>query len=507
MRGRRAWVNRRAVWESSGMRIQVIDAGVRVEAEPDTFVLQHDRWNDWWKYQTQYWVTYVDERAHSVDIGQVKIALLQQTEAAPALPVAFTARPDGIFSVGQDVSYYENLRSLGEVKASWFLNALGDIALDTDTRRTVIGLDVTTESLLRSVPIETVRGQFARIAKGGARLTDYNFRFTRPAAADKGGVEVSFRVEPESRPPSNIHVLIGRNGAGKSTLLGDILDAFRHRSNLGAKIASVVSVSFSAFDSFGVEDTRIDRNLRPAHYIGLKKPKPDPSGPQDLKSDVELAKELRDSLLECVRGPRRERLVQAIEILENDPIFAEAGLSDMLKQTDVDVDMVADPYSRLSSGHKIVLLTTTRLVETTEEKTLVLIDEPEAHLHPPLLSAFVRALSDLLANRNGLAIVATHSPVVLQEVPTDCVWKISRSGRETSVSRPSLETFGENVGTLTHEVFGLEVRGTGFYRMLTEIAMDSFDYDSALAKIHGQLGQEGRAILRAQMLLARKQEL
>lgn len=59
-------------------------------------------------------------------------------------------------------------------------------------------------------------------------------------------------------------------------------------------------------------------------------------------------------------------------------------------------------------------------------KTLVLIDEPESHLHPPLLSAFIRALSDLLLDRNGLSIIATHSPVVLQEVPKRCVWKINR---------------------------------------------------------------------------------
>ena len=37
-------------------------------------------------------------------------------------------------------------------------------------------------------------------------------------------------------------------------------------------------------------------------------------------------------------------------------------------------------FKDLSSGHKIVLLTLTRLVEKVEEKTLVLIDEPEAHL-------------------------------------------------------------------------------------------------------------------------------
>lgn len=45
------------------------------------------------------------------------------------------------------------------------------------------------------------------------------------------------------------------------------------------------------------------------------------------------------------------------------------------------------------------------------------MDEPEEHLHPPLVAAFIRALSNLLTYRNGVGIVATHSPVIVQEVP------------------------------------------------------------------------------------------
>jgi hypothetical protein len=50
-----------------------------------------------------------------------------------------------------------------------------------------------------------------------------------------------------------------------------------------------------------------------------------------------------------------------------------------------------------------------------------------------------------------------------QEVPRSCVWKIGRNGETTWVERPTLETFGENVGTLIDEVFGLEVTSTGFH--------------------------------------------
>jgi predicted ATP-dependent endonuclease of OLD family len=106
----------------------------------------------------------------------------------------------------------------------------------------------------------------------------------------------------------------------------------------------------------------------------------------------------------------------------------------------------------------------THLAEQVDERTLVPIDEPETHLHPPLLSAFIRALSDLLVDRNGVAIIATHLPVVLQEVPRTCVWKLRRSGSLLTAAPPEIETFGENVGVLTREAFGLEVTRSGSTR-------------------------------------------
>jgi AAA15 family ATPase/GTPase len=152
---------------------------------------------------------------------------------------------------------------------------------------------------------------------------------------------------------------------------------------------------------------------------------------------------------------------------------------------------------RMSSGHAVVLLTTTFLVARVEEKTLVLLDEPVSHLHPPLLSAFIRALSELLHDRNGVAIVATHSPVVLQEIPRSCVWKVSRAGLSMSKRRPDIETFAENLGLLTSEVFSLEVERSGFHALLADDVNAGRSYDEIINKYEGQLGLEGRAILMA----------
>ena len=134
-----------------------------------------------------------------------------------------------------------------------------------------------------------------------------------------------------------------------------------------------------------------------------------------------------------------------------------------------------------------------------DENTLVILDEPENYLHPPLLSSFIRALSNLLDNRNGVAIVATHSPVVLQEVPKNCVWQLSRAGSNVKLERPRIETFGENLGELTSEIFGYEVRSSGFHKMLKDVSEQKESYEDAAEVFNYELGKEARSILRSYM--------
>ena len=186
-------------------------------------------------------------------------------------------------------------------------------------------------------------------------------------------------------------------------------------------------------------------------------------------------------------------------MLSSDPIFRDANISALMNLENLEKfeKDATKLFKKLSSGHKIVLLTITRLVETLEERSLILIDEPESHLHPPLLSTFIRVLSDLLINRNGVSIIATHSPVVLQEVPKECIWKLRRIGAEAKVDRLEIESFGENVGILTQEIFGLEVTDSGFHKILKELVEKSESYEDAVAKLKGQIGLEGKAILRS----------
>ena len=100
-----------------------------------------------------------------------------------------------------------------------------------------------------------------------------------------------------------------------------------------------------------------------------------------------------------------------------------------------------------------------------------------------------------------MAIVATHSPVVLQEVPRSCVWKINRSGNEVTTSRLDIESFGATIGALTREVFGLEVRKSGFHKMLEEEVKKGKSYNEILDDFNNELGDEARALLSTLLML------
>ena len=396
------------------------------------------------------------------------------------------------------------------------LVALNDVALNLNVFARALREDVTTTSLLRSVSESSVRGQFHRLALGGVRLSPYRFSYRAPrqVASKSDPVEIEFAVSPESQPPTNIHVVIGRNGVGKTYLLNLMTRAlvepdsstkqvgrFKFDDSIAgpSQFANVVSVTFSAFDPFDPLPPQVREEGRIQYsYIGLKRFKSGDALATAPKSHRMLAKEFVESMRVCSRGARLSRWHRALESLEADPIFKEAEVAGLARSTsEVDFEKIAASlFSKLSSGHKIVLLTTTKLVETVEERSLVLLDEPEAHLHPPLLAAFIRSLSNLLIDRNGVAIVATHSPVLLQEVPKHCVWKLRRSGREVATERPEIETFGENVGVLTREVFGLEVTHAGFHKLIQETVDSGVSFDEAVELFDGQIGAEGRAILR-----------
>jgi predicted ATPase len=478
--------------------------------------LRIDRWNDY-SFVTMFQVYLFDEIGKLIELGSVKIGFSGQTTDTAthiALGQSFTSLPSPFFSLGTDVSYYRKLGTeVGPVVRESYCQALRDVVFDEKSFEVATGEQVFKTSLLRDSSLSAIHGQYKRVLAGGVPLTDFIFHYKIPQSHDFGGLELQVEVTANSKPRTNVHAIIGRNGVGKTTILNDMISAAidpeRARGNFMARsiftdtpigddyFSSVISISFSAFDPFDPPRDRPDPESGPAyHYIGLKDTEGDAH--TNLKGLPRLHGEIAGSLRKVFsETASRERWVAAIKTLESDENFAAMNLTDLLMYNGDFDQNVFRTLRRMSSGHTIAMLIMARLVETVQEKALVLIDEPESHLHPPLLSALTRSISDLLFNRNGVAIVATHSPVVLQEVPRSCVWKITRSKLAVALSRPEMETFGENVGTLTREVFGLEVSKSGFHSLLASEVNLGRSFNEVLEDYSGQLGFEAQAILQA----------
>ncbi|WP_417538682.1 AAA family ATPase [Marinobacter sp.] len=501
------------------MKFIVLPAGnVCPVDQPNHAYLITDNWDDWFEFSTMYSLVYVDSNNIRHRIGSTKIGQfdMKKDQRRPDIPEVFERLDDKFFSVGQDDSFYEELNKLGDDIRDEILISIKDIALDENIYKKAIKERVTSISLLRLVTHTSVKGQYRRLAKGGARLSRYSFTYSSPIfkGASSERICLSFEVTPESNPPTNIHVLIGRNGVGKTHLMNNMISALIDENSASSKVgefasldelegelfSNVVSVTFSAFDETEPLPEKKDKSTGiQFSYVGLKRVKRSNEKSLPPKSPVILKNEFVKSLLSCKAGGKAERWKRAVGKLESDPVFGDINVASILENEDETEfkEVAGRIFKNLSSGHKIVLLTITRLVETMEERSLVFLDEPEAHLHPPLLSAFVRSLSDLLINRNAVSIIATHSPVVLQEVPRSCTWKLWRSGYFSKVERLETESFGENVGILTREVFGLENTDSGFHSLLKDAVNKFENYDTAVQSFNGQLGVEAKGILRA----------
>jgi len=497
------------------MFFTIVERGFLVPANAKSQVyLILDNWNDYW-FLTLFGIIYCDDNMISHKLGHIKIGYFGQKQDERGLKIndSFDSIDKNFFSVGLDIDYYIALNNLGQSIRDKILLGLNDIAKNPQIYDKAINEQVTKISFLRSLSTMTITGQFRRLAFGGARSTNYDFKFGMPRNGQNSPpIILSFYVEPDSTPPTNIHILIGRNGVGKTHLIHNMVNALTKQDsevNTGEFIAdqgtdislfaNLICITFSAFDEFEHPPEKKDKlkNIQYS-YIGLKDINADDNS-NPPKNPTLLKNEFLKSFDECRRNSKIDRLKATINILESDPIFREGDIIPLIDLAirERSLRQLSQLFERLSSGHKIVLLTITRLVETIQERSLVLIDEPESHLHPPLLSSFIRALSDLLIDRNAVSIIATHSPVILQEVPKKCVWKLRRSGTEAIAERLEIESFGENVGVLTQEVFGLEVTESGFHSILKKLVVEKPNYESAVSALENNVGLEAKAILRS----------
>lgn len=108
----------------------------------------------------------------------------------------------------------------------------------------------------------------------------------------------------------------------------------------------------------------------------------------------------------------------------------------------------------LSSGQISFIRLAAQMSLFIENGTLILLDEPETHLHPNLLSDLVAIIDRILYLSGSIAIAATHSAYLVREVTRSQVHIVGVSDRgQVTVVQPRLKTFGADVGAISQFVF------------------------------------------------------
>lgn len=469
------------------------------------FVLTTDNWDDF-GHQVQFHLSHVAKNGQETDIGTVK--LLQRTSAddkpmtvakRTELPRSFSELEGSFVSLGQDDDYYKKLHELMGDQAGEVLDALRDIAWHPAFASDFEPTPAFRNAMMRENGAQRAR-RFGRAWATGQAINE-KLAFTYVGAIDgaDADVEAQFAFKAADPLPGRIVGIIGRNAVGKTRYLASLGSDLAQIARSSAEsvqaredrfpggrplFTRVIAISYSAFDRF--KRPPMDSSSSYV-YCGIRNDKGSLS---------------RSALIEKYRSNQeriRELGEQAAWMRHMRTILGDLGdqltvdLAEEISSAATDDKTL----SLLSSGQSILAHFVTALLAWIQPNSLVLFDEPETHLHPNAVASLFLVLSQVLKEFDSYAVVATHSPVVIQEIPAKRVLVFQREGNVTTAEPLRLESFGESVTELTRHVFETGEVESLYRRTLRELAADE-TAERVLARFSHGLSLSAQAYLLAQ---------
>lgn len=440
------------------IKIRLIDATwqPRDNEYQNELILNYNNWNDYC-YRTSFGMYYFDNSGKVHEIGFPKIYFWDNDEERTTQYSEHTKVTIGKFitdlderycSLGHDLSYYRNLKEMLPAEYKDVLKRLNDIAVFPEIRERFINEKGVQSSLLRFSGAEKALNEAIDIIDGKEKTPkDISFEYQAIVPYDETPTTLYFDFKQTCSLPHRINILIGKNGTGKTQLLSHLansLSGFTEQREYGSFVGQrppvdkVMSISYSAFDRFRKppEDGKNERVLFSYVYCGIQ-------SEQGTLSLSQLKENLKQAYLSLKEQGREE-------IWKN-------VLSELMEKEHQDtIRLIANEQFdevNLSSGQQIIICTMTELIANIENESIILFDEPEIHLHPNAVSNIMRMFYSLLQQFNSYAIFSTHSPLILQEIPSKYIQILDRVDNMLTVRKPDVECFGNNISDIIFDVF------------------------------------------------------
>ena len=353
------------------------------------------------------------------------------------------------------------------------------------------------KSFMRFIGYSEIKNQLHRMTKGGKYLEAYKISVLNK---DSHKLILDINVDPDVDIPENTFGIIGKNGSGKTYILNNLAKLFLNQPSIFSfkdktedPFNKVLHVSYSPFDNLEISNME----KVPFEKIGLTL---DISNKYDKTISECFNIELGNCITEILSPGNIASKDMWLSILEN--FSYENWIADFLKRIE-GIHLTDEEHGlntaigSLSSGQKIILLTITNLILKVREKTLVLIDEPELFLHPSLAKSYIRGIIEIITKTNGICIIATHNPLILQELQTRCVNVTIKDNDRYDIKNLmeyKVNSYGESVNVLNNVIFGIDIQNTGYYQYLVSIKSKNKLIEKS-EELFNKMGSEGRVLL------------
>lgn len=385
--------------------------------------------------------------------GRTKIMHKNENVTWKHIPDMFYQLTDDFCSLSSREEYYFTLLKTFELHGLVsILFALQDAAYFPDIHdRFAKNLNFTS-SLLRADEAERLLRELRPKLQGVDLDNLYSFAYRFKPAFSEIEIKIPFDFNNTGELPNRIFAVIGKNGTGKTQLMNKLPNSFAKNNpeDFYDKIPSfskIIAVSYSVFDNEPIPRKNATFNYV---YCGLK----DDEG--DMRSSRGLVLSFHKNWKKIDELGRTKKWRSILKnFIDKDVIEGFiVPQEDNPRGYRVSLEGFNTVKSKLSSGQSILLYIITQVVANIRLDSLILYDEPETHLHPNAIVELMNTIYELVDEFESYCLIATHSPIVIRELFSKNVYIIDRVNNVPAVRRIGIESFGENLGVLTDEVFG-----------------------------------------------------